>query len=185
VTYQLHIRKAANKLYHRQIIAYPTEGLYGLGCLPDHQTTVLKLLSLKKRSPKTGLILISDKIEKFADLIEDEWMTLLLSKAKWPGPETWIVPTTKKTPKWITGGKSTLAVRITNHPVARSLCSLLDIPLVSTSANKTNHPAARSALEVRYIFKNKIDYILHGKTGGLKGATPIRELQSGNYLRHG
>jgi L-threonylcarbamoyladenylate synthase len=185
VNHQLHIRIAVKKLYQRQIIAYPTEGVYGLGCLPGEKHTVLRLLSLKQRSQKKGLILISDAIDKFTDLIEDKWMALLLSRADWPGPETWVVPAKQRAPKWITGGKSTLAIRITNHPIARSICASIDVPLVSTSANRANHPPACSSLAVRCIFNNKIDYILHGKIGDLAGPTPIRELISGSFVRNG
>jgi L-threonylcarbamoyladenylate synthase len=86
-------------------------------------------------------------------------------------------------PPWLTGGRDTLAVRVTAHAGAAALCRTFGRALVSTSANRSGGVPARSALRVRRLFGDAVDMILHGPLGGLMGPTPIREGTSGDLLR--
>ncbi|MBT8137114.1 MAG: threonylcarbamoyl-AMP synthase [Gammaproteobacteria bacterium] len=178
------IRRAAAAVAAGGVIAYPTEGVYGLGCDPENEDAVARLLDIKQRPAEQGLILIAAHIDLlnnyFAPLPEPARQQL---EDSWPGPQTWLVPAADSAPEWITGRHTTIAVRVTDHPVASALCASCGHALVSTSANITGHPPARSAHAVRRMMGEQLDYILSGPVGRLGGATPIRDLRSGQLIR--
>ena len=137
------------------------------------------------RPEHKGLILISDQYERLAPLLgEVPEARLTEIKSTWPGPVTWVMPAAANVPLWLRGRHTTLAVRVTAHPLAAALCRSLQMPLVSTSANLSRHPPARSALEARIRCGNSIDLILHGATGENKQPTQIRHALSGEILRN-
>lgn len=179
------LRRAAHVVRLGGIIAYPTEAVFGLGCDPLNATAVQRLLALKKRPENKGLILISDSLERllpFIDKIPDEQLALV--KQSWPGPVTWIMPAAPAVPVWLRGKQTTLAVRVTAHPIAAALCQAAGMPLVSTSANLSQHQPARTALEVRTrCGNNRVDFILHGATGGMKRPSQILDALTGEVLR--
>lgn len=166
------------------IIAYPTEAVYGLGCDPLNPLAVRQLLSIKNRSEKKGLILISDSFERLQPFLQEIPQERLdLIKQSWPGPVTWLMPAASDVPPWLRGQHKTLAVRVTAHPIAAALCCAAATPLVSTSANLSQHPPARVPLEVRLRCGDQVNFILHGKTGGLTRPTQIRDALTGRLVR--
>ena len=97
--YSIKIEKAARILNNGGIIGYPTEGIYGIGCLPFDPIAVTRLLSLKKRSWRKGLILLAANIEQIEPLVyfpnnqlKDEIINT------WPGPTTWLLKARKNVP---------------------------------------------------------------------------------------
>jgi L-threonylcarbamoyladenylate synthase len=140
------VQQAAQAVRAGAVIAYPTEAVWGLGCDPWDEEAVERLLLIKGRSVDKGLILVADNIRQFDFLFEDFpelWMDRMAST--WPGPNTWLVPHQNLLPEWITGVHETVALRVSDHPLVRDLCSLVG-PLVSTSANPQGRPAARTRL---------------------------------------
>ena len=101
----------------------------------------------------------------------------------WPGPVTWIVPAPRGVPWWLTGGRDTLAVRVTAHQPAAALALEAGMPIVSTSANRSGKSPARTALQVRRRFGGLLDAIAPGPVGGLARPTEIRDLLTGRVLR--
>lgn len=167
-------------------MAYPTEAVYGLGCDPFHEQAVLRLLAIKGRAMDKGLILIAADHDQLAPLLlpqSPETMAPVL--ASWPGPSTWILPAAAGVPAWLTGDSDGIAVRVTAHPLAARLCADFGGPLVSTSANASGRPAARSALGVRRALGDRVDYLLTGDTGGGLRPTEIRDARDGRLLRAG
>ncbi|MCU7934939.1 MAG: threonylcarbamoyl-AMP synthase [Candidatus Thiodiazotropha sp. (ex Dulcina madagascariensis)] len=166
------------------LIAYPTEAVYGLGCHPLDGDAVARLLALKHRSVKKGLILIADRIDRLQPYLGKLPAAAMEPVLKsWPGPATWLVPAASGVPGWLTGNRATLAVRVTDHPIAAALCRAVGSPLVSTSANISRHPPARTPLEVRIRCGRGVDLIIHGETGGLARPTPIRNALNGSLHR--
>ena len=180
------ICRAAALLKQQAVVAYPTESVWGLGCDPQSASAVEKILQLKKRNVEKGLILIADSIERFepflAGLDKEHLQRFREPTAK---PTTWLVPNNDSAPLWITGGRDTLALRITTHPVAAALCKILGAPLVSTSANPQGLPAAKSALEVESYFGAAIDAQAPGHVGDALNPSEIRYLISGEIVRAG
>ena len=175
---------SVKQLQQGGIIAYPTEGVYGLGCDPFNEIAVKHLCELKQRSIEKGLILISHSWDYIASLTKPVDLTILKKiQATWPGPCTWVFPASTKVPTWIRGLHNSIALRITNHPIARTLCKVYAKPIVSTSANPSNLPAANTIIEVQHYFGSQIDYILEGKVGNLQGPTSIWDAITGKQLR--
>ena len=181
-----HLQRAVRVLRAGGVIAYPTEGVWGLGCDPFNAGAVARVLRLKGRSPGKGLILVAGDVAQVRPLLG---RVPLAQRAalldSWPGPVTWIVPVVDEVPPWITGRHDSVAIRVSNHFQLASLCLLFGGPIVSTSANLQGRPAARSALAVRRYFRGAIDYLLPGELGGRRGATAIREALSGRIVRPG
>lgn len=183
-TVEYHVRKAAYILSTGGVIAYPTEGVWGLGCLPSFQLALDRVLEIKGRDARKGLILVAADITQLHPYIgslptsaEQDML------ASWPGPVTWIVPASDQAPEQVTGGRGTVAVRVSNHPLVRRLCQLTDSALVSTSANRSGHIPAANALAVRIRFQRELDYILPGALGAQAGPSEIREALTGAVIR--
>ncbi len=179
------LREAARCFHQGGILAYPTEAVYGLGCDPRDWYAVERILAIKQRTVEKGLILIAADFEQllpFVQPLPDDKMQTPL--ASWPGPSTWLLPAAPDLPPWLCGRHATVAVRVTAHPVAAALCRACGSPLVSTSANVEGHPPARSPIQVRTRFDDRIDYILHGPLGQLSRPTVIRDAASGAIVRY-
>ena len=110
------LRHAAAVLHAGGLIAYPTEGVYGLGCLPDDGRAVQRLLALKQPTVSAGLILIAASLGQLTDWLEPTAREIRQLTATPAGPVTWLVTAGPLTPEWITGGRPKVAVRITRHP---------------------------------------------------------------------
>lgn len=178
------LRLAARALRAGGIVAYPTEAVFGLGCDPQNGAAVERLLALKGRAASKGLILIAahlDQLEPFIPPLAGPWREAIL--ASWPGPATWVLPARPGTPAWLGGGRPTLAVRVSAHPLAAALCQTWGSALVSTSANLSGRPPARTALQVRRRLGRAVDLILAGACGPARRPTPIRDGRTGALLR--
>jgi L-threonylcarbamoyladenylate synthase len=170
------------------IIAYPTEAVFGLGCDPLNPDAVLNLLALKRRPIGKGLVLIASTMEQLkpfiAQLDAKQQSTL---ETSWPGPVTWLVPARPETPVWLKGHHDTIAIRVTNHPIAAALCQTVGHALVSTSANRSGLRPARSPLQVRNYFSKqgnqKIDLIVAGPLGNEAKPSVIKDLVTGKIVR--
>ena len=179
------INDAIKQLQQGQIIAYPTEAIYGLGCDPFNHNAVTQLLMIKKRSVKKGFILIASEWKQVALLIKPiDPKTLARVFETWPGPFTWTFPASKAVPYWVSGEHSSIAIRITTHPIAKLLCQQFGGPLISTSANQENNLPIRNIKILRMVFGNKIDKILEGPIGPLHRPTSIRNSITGKIFRY-
>lgn len=182
-----HLKQAVRVLRAGGIVAYPTEAVYGLGCDPADAASVLALTALKRRVSGQGFIIIAADVSQVTPFIAMPSGPLGESvAASWPGHTTWVFAARPNVPRWLLGTGGTLAVRVTTHPVARSLCEEFGRPVVSTSANLRGAPPARSALDVRgKLPKNTVDYILCGKVGRHRLPSEIRDARDGRVLRKG
>lgn len=166
------------------VVAYPTEGVFGLGCDPRSPDALARLLALKARPASAGLILIAAEFSQLAP-----WLAPLdpareaRAAATWPGPVTWVWPAAARVDPRLSGGRDTLAVRVTAHPTAAALCHAFGGALVSTSANRHGEPPARAAAEVRAAFGAELDAVVDAPCAGLAGPTEIRDALTGRVLR--
>ncbi|MDM8560370.1 Sua5/YciO/YrdC/YwlC family protein [Candidatus Parabeggiatoa sp. HSG14] len=179
-----HIKQAVGCLTAGGIIAYPTEAVYGLGCDPLNEIAVTRLLALKQRSWQKGLILIAANFAQLVPFLKP--LTPMLEKrvfATWPGAVTWLLPAHSVVPHWLRGKSNQLAVRVTAHSQVIALCEQWGGALVSTSANITNRPAAKTTFKVRQAFGNTLDYIVPGQVGRQERPSEIREGLTNTVLR--
>ena len=184
-TWRLH--QAARALQRGGIIAYPTEAVYGLGCDPYNNQALARLLHLKQRDPAKGLILVAADYQQLSPFVAENLPAHTLEKmqASWPGPVTWLVPAAPWVSPLLRGNHSSIAIRVSNHPLVIALCNQLGYALTSTSANPQSHTPARTALRVHQYFGNKLDYVLAGSLGGRQQPSEIRDALSGDVIRTG
>lgn len=180
----LTIPRAVDCLKSGDVIAYPTEAVFGLGCDPASETATLKLLALKQRPVEAGLILIADSFERFETYIQPLAAGLKeRALASWPGPVTWLFPRHESVPDWLSGKHQTIALRVTAHPVCRALCAAFGGAIVSTSANPREGQPATSAAGVEAYFGSALCGTVAGELGGADRPSEIRDLVTGRVLR--
>jgi len=100
-------------------------------------------------------------------------------------PTTWLVPHNGVAPDWIVGAHDTVALRITDHPIASALCEAFGGPIVSTSANPQSLPAATTSSKVAEYFDNKLDFMAPGEVAGSSKESEIKSILTGEVLRPG
>lgn len=165
------------------VIAYPTEAVFGLGCDPLNETALKKILQLKQRAENKGFIIIAANFQQI-----EPYILPLTSAQKdrvmstWPGPFTWLIPAAKHLSKFLTQNQM-IAIRITNHPIAKTLCEKSQQAIVSTSANISGKAPLKTTHDIKTLFHDKLDYILPGEVGGLSQPTPIRDLTTLHWIR--
>lgn len=178
-----HLGQAARVVARGGLIAYPTEGVFGLGCDPWNVSGLARLLAVKGRNAGKGFIVIAHSVAQLDGLVfypNEEVRDRAI--ARWPGPVTWVLPVREEVPILLHGRRGSLAVRVTAHPIASALCRITG-PLVSTSANRSGHPPARDLLHVHAQFRTCVGYIVPGHVGTLAGPTEIRDAVTGRVLR--
>ncbi len=179
------IQRAADLMWSGEVIAYPTEAVWGLGCAPFDEQAVLKLLALKRRDYDKGLILVAADMRQFGaylkPLTDAQRQTLA---ATWPGPNTWIVPDIDNLiPEWVKGRFDSVALRVSAHPLVAGLCRAFGGPIVSTSANPQGKAPALHQWQVKRYFGDSLGMITPGQVGAEAKPTQIRDLQSGRVVR--
>jgi len=180
----LTVQQAADRLKEGEVIAYPTEAVYGLGCDPANEQAVRKILSLKNRREEAGLILIADRFECFlpyVQLVGPE--KLAAAMASWPGPVTWLFPRGLDVPDFLAGRHATIALRVTAHPICQALCAAFGGAIVSTSSNPSGAPPATSPEEVANYFTGNLAGVVEGSLGDSVKPSEIRDLATGKIIR--
>lgn len=185
------LRLAARSLRRGELVLHATEGVWGLACDPLDCAAVASLLAAKGRDSAKGLILIGAGPGDFApelDALDAAARNAVLES--WPGPVTWVLAS-RRFPGWVTGGRDTVAVRVPGHPQARALAAAFGGPIVSTSANRSGEPSARSRLRaVRWLRDlrrrgSRVPvHLLPGDTLGRRSPSEIRT-PTGVRLRGG
>lgn len=180
-----HLHCARRTLDGGGVIAYPTEAVWGLGCDPWNPGAVERILELKQRPVEKGVILVAGSVAQIRFLL-DPLPPELQEKAMayWPGPVTCLLPDVRKQiPEQVRGRHSSIAVRVSDHPVVRVLCEAAGFPLVSTSCNPAGRQPARTSWQVRRYFEGQLDWLVPGALGGNRQPSRIIDLVSGKQLR--
>ncbi|AMA65044.1 Threonylcarbamoyl-AMP synthase [Candidatus Arsenophonus lipoptenae] len=174
-------------LHEGQIIAYPTEAVFGLGCDPDNRQAIQKLFSLKQRSWKKGLILIACDYKQLMPYIDINKLTSFQKSIIFSNEMefiTWVVPAKKNIPEWLTGKFNSIAIRITQFDLVKKICCLYGKPLISTSANINGLEPCKTKEEVMTIFSNQV-FIVDGFVGRFNNPSKIIDIKTGYLYRRG
>lgn len=154
---------ARNYLCQGQLVAIPTETVYGLaGNALDHDA-VLSIYEVKQRPSFDPLIVHTsslDSVAGFVETIPEE--AKLLAEAFWPGPLTLLLPKKSIIPDLVTSGLDTVAVRVPNHPLTLELLKSLDFPLAAPSANPFGYISPTTPQHVNDQLGDKVPFILDG-----------------------
>lgn len=182
------LSQALSALTSEGVIAYPTESVFGLGCDPDSNIAIQKILDLKQRPAHKGLILIAANIkqlENYADFSSLNAEQMDRIKATWPGPFTWVVPVQNSLSKLVSGDFDSIAVRVTQHPVVQAICNEFGKPIISTSANLSGEESCITGEQVEQMFVNHplLDYVVNQPVTGLENPSQIHDAVTGKRLR--
>ncbi|MEY8199795.1 MAG: L-threonylcarbamoyladenylate synthase [Colwellia sp.] len=181
------IEEAAQIFAQGGIIAYPTEAVFGLGCDPDNEDALKRLLKLKKRPTEKGLILLAGSYSQLLPYIDDSKIPpdkrfALLSR--WPDGITQLVPKNDNTSSLLSGSFDTIAVRITSQPNVVALCKQTNKPIVSTSANLSGQEPAKTWQSLAPVLAKQVDFIIEGLTLGHTSPSKIIDVLTGKIIRN-
>ena len=178
-----NIEKAIGILKNEDIVAIPTETVYGLAGNIYSEKAIRKIFKVKNRPLYNPLIVHLHSTQQLAEIVSDfPKKAQSLADALWPGSLTLILKKKSNVPDLITAGKDTVAIRIPDHPVALELLKQLPFPLAAPSANPFNRISPTKAQHVSGYFKDSIKMILEGgecKSGiestivGFEGDEPV------------
>ena len=161
ITKDLH--KAAEALKENNIVAIPTETVYGLAANAFESEAIEKIFSLKKRPFYNPLIVHIKAAEYLNHIAKDiPEIAFRLATEFWPGPLTLVLNKKSIVPAIITAGKDTVAVRMPNHPITLELLNSLDFPLAAPSANPFGSISPTTAAHVRRYFGENLEVVLDG-----------------------
>lgn len=158
-----NIITASEAIKSGELVAFPTETVYGLGADGLNPIAVAKIFEAKNRPSFNPLILhIADKsdVEKIAK-IENPKVVKLIEKF-WPGPLTLVLPKTEIVPTIVTAGNDTVGIRMPDHPVALELIKNSQTPIAAPSANTFGQLSPTTALHVKKQLGDKVNTILDG-----------------------
>ena len=157
------IQKAVQLLTNEQLVAIPTETVYGLAGNIFSEKAINSIFSTKKRPFFNPLIVHIPSVEFLENVVTHiPKKAKLLADAFWPGSMTLVLKKNRKIPDLITAGKDTVAVRVPNHPVTLSLLRQLAFPLAAPSANPFGSISPTKPSHVENYFKNDIQMVLDG-----------------------
>ena len=168
------------------IIAYPTEAVFGLGCDPDNEDALKRLLALKKRPAEKGLILLAGDYSQLLPYIDESKIPpnkLATVLSRWPDGITQLVPKSNQLSSLLSGQFETIAVRVTSQPDVVALCKKTKKPIVSTSANLSGQEPAKTWQGLDPEVVKLVDYVVKEKTLGHKTPSKIIDAITGNIIR--
>ncbi|GAA4360555.1 L-threonylcarbamoyladenylate synthase [Kangiella marina] len=188
------IKRAVNLMEQDGVIAYPTEAVFGLGCLPFSIEAIQRILAIKKRPWHKGLILVASDIGQIEPFVDENFHDLLVcfdevpffeeSRPSEPDqPVTWLLPKSELVLPLVCGEHPKIAIRLSKHPIVKALCDEAQSVIVSTSANRAGNPEMKRTEEVRNQMSNQLDMVVSGAVGGYDRPSKIIDAQTQTVLR--
>ena len=158
------IAEAAALIRAGELVAFPTETVYGLGADGLNREAVAKIFQAKGRPGDNPLILHISALDQIAPLIACELSPIAkkMADAFWPGPLTMIFPKSARVPENVSAGLSTVAIRFPAHPDAQRLIAAAETPIAAPSANRSGKPSPTNANHVFEDMDGRIPLILDG-----------------------
>lgn len=198
--------EAAHWLQQGQLLAYPTESVWGIGCDPFNQQAVQQLLAIKQRPLEKGMIVVTDSVSRLKMLLnslnEDQRQQVLVSwrndtdsDVNSQQAHTWLLPLSENLPvsipAWITGSHHSVAVRVIDHPLVQQLCrQVVSVHnpygfVVSTSCNPSGQPPALTLSQAQAYFSDSNEQVgyLKGETLGYQLPSQISDARTGQVIR--
>ena len=187
------VAEAAQLLKQGDVLAYPTEAVWGLGCDPFNEQAFLKILQLKQRPIEKGVILLASQLSQVMPLLQhlsptrqqeiiQSWENRSIFERATPG----LLPADEHIPTWIKGHHPQVAVRVTNHPLCVALCNTFNGFIVSTSANPAGFEPARNLQQAsQYFSSNPMTdlHYLNGDLGASQQPSQILDAVTGQIIR--
>ena len=183
-----NIERAAMEIIAGEIVAFPTETVYGLGADGLNPTAVAKIFEAKQRPSFNPLILhiaSHDQLKELVNIESDKVYKLI--NHFWPGPLTLVLPKKDIVPDIVTAGNPTVAVRMPQHQIAKALIEECDKPIAAPSANQFGFLSPTTAAHVEKQLGDKVNIILDGGKSDVGVESTIVEVTNDKVwlLRHG
>ena len=157
------IKKIQEILNNDGVIAYVTDTVWGLGCLPTSEKAVKKIYEIKHREAKKPLILMSNEVYNLFDYIKQPIPKLgqKLIKEHFPGALTVVTEKSENTPDYLTSGMSTVGIRVPDNKIFAEICENIEgHVLATTSANISGDPPALTYEEAVKYVGDSVDYVI-------------------------
>lgn len=178
--------KAAEVLNQGGVVIFPTETVFGVGCLINFPKSIERLYKIKKRESSQPTLVIGKDLKSLSEYVYFTPKASLLGQKFWPGPLTLVLKAKKKAPKAILGPSDSLGVRVSDHPWFKKLSNLVKVPVLAPSANFKNEPPATKTVEIDKQLIKLVDYVVDIEPGGLEPSTIVSLLDSDyNIVRNG
>ena len=155
------LQEALRVLREGGVILYPTDTIWGIGCDATNEEAVARVYEIKKRVDSKAMLVLLDgagKLQGYMDKVPDTaWMLLEANEGE--RPMTIIYPGAKNLAKNLLAKDGSVGIRITEELFSKALCEQLRRPIVSTSANLSGEPAAKSFSEIDCALLEAVDYV--------------------------
>ena len=157
------VERAAGVLRAGGVVAIPTETVYGLAADVENPQAIARVYAIKGRPPDHPLIVHAHEVDALDGYVAEITPQLRALAARfWPGPLTAIVARGPRTPRSVTGGQETVAVRVPDHPLARAILAAFGGALAAPSANRFGCVSPTTAEHVRADLGSEVDLVVDG-----------------------
>ncbi|OFZ30547.1 MAG: threonylcarbamoyl-AMP synthase [Bdellovibrionales bacterium RIFCSPHIGHO2_01_FULL_40_29] len=154
---------ATELIKNEDVVAFPTETVYGLGARIDSRKAVEKIFTTKQRPFFDPLIVHVASIQQAQECTTDfNPLVQVLAEKFWPGPLTLVIPKSEKISDVITSGLQDVGIRFPNHPIALQLIQAVGVPIAAPSANKFGRTSPTTAQHVRHEFGDAV-FVMDGE----------------------
>ena len=171
------------------VIAYPTETIWGLGCNWDKPKAVKRIFEIKGRPPEKAVSVLVSGPDMAARYVVLDPSTTILLETLWPGPVTFVLPALPGAPEFIHGGTQFVGLRCSPHPTVRDLIWSNQIPITTTSINRSGEPPARQRQQIDWLPSDVMiveEPAAASTNSSGQGSTVIRiDKHTYEILRHG
>jgi tRNA threonylcarbamoyl adenosine modification protein (Sua5/YciO/YrdC/YwlC family) len=157
---QRHLERIKEVLERDGVIAYPTDTLFGLGCLVSRKKAVDRIQGMKGRDPRKPMSILCANLEMLCRYSRHlETHTFRILKHLFPGPYTVILPASREVPRYLQN-KQTVGLRIPDHAFCRELSRLVGEPIITTSCNRTGEAPLQTAWEIEEELGHALDLVV-------------------------
>ena len=177
------LQEAINLIRNDEIVAFPTETVYGLGGSAFSETAVRKIYEAKGRPSDNPMIVHISDLEMLSGIVKVIPDNIRkLCERFWPGPLTILFEKSEKIPDIVTAGLNTVAVRMPSHPIALALIKRLGIPIAAPSANISSRPSPTKAEHVFDDLQGKIPLIIDGGSCNVGVESTVIDVKKGHSV---
>ncbi len=182
---QEEIKKSIEVLRSGGVILYPTDTVWGLGCDATNENAVKRIVEIKKRIDKKGMMVLIDNAAKLQGLMDEvpEMAWDLIDFAE--KPLSIIYPDAKNLAKNLIADDKTICIRVTKEAFSKKLCEQFRKPIVSTSANLSDAPTPANFKQISDEIKLAVDYVVNFRQHETTESKPssIVKLGKGNVFQ--
>ncbi len=157
------ISQVIDKMKSGQIICYPTDTGYGVGCDMFNQKAIKRIIQIKKRPKRKPFSFMCSNLKNISEYAHVSNTAYRLLKKNLPGPYTFVLPGTKLVPKIMSTTQKTVGIRVPDSPICQLLLETLGNPIINTSIPiEEDAPPPTEAYEIEMILGKRVDIIIDG-----------------------